>query len=62
MASLNLPASIEDLSGQKVPQSVLDKARQLQDLQGVAGLERLMQDLPELLARNRDILDEVNGR
>ena len=62
MASLNLPAAIEDLSGQKVPQSVLDKARQLQDLQGVAGLERLMQDLPELLARNRDILDEVNGR
>ncbi|XP_041371730.1 programmed cell death 6-interacting protein-like isoform X2 [Gigantopelta aegis] len=58
MASLNLPASIEDLSGQKVPQSVLDKATQLQELQGITYLEKLMQDLPQLLARNQEILDE----
>ncbi|XP_025081539.1 programmed cell death 6-interacting protein-like isoform X2 [Pomacea canaliculata] len=58
LASLNLPAALEDLSGAKVPQSVLDKAKQMQDLGGVALIESLITALPDLLTRNREILDE----
>jgi len=59
LASLNLPAALEDAGGDQVPQSVLDKAQQIRDMGGVQYLERLMSDLPELLTRNREILDEV---
>lgn len=59
LSSLNLPAALEDLSGAKVPQSVLDKAKQMQDLGGVALIESLITALPDLLTRNREILDEV---
>ncbi|KAK3106570.1 hypothetical protein FSP39_022711 [Pinctada imbricata] len=58
LASLNLPAALEDLSGSKVPQSVLDKAKQVQDMGGLQYIDRLMNELPELLTRNREILDE----
>ncbi|XP_076437173.1 programmed cell death 6-interacting protein-like isoform X2 [Babylonia areolata] len=58
LASLNLPAALEDLSGSKVPQSVTDKARQIQELGGVAMIDSLISGLPELLTRNREILDE----
>lgn len=59
MASLNLPAALEDLSGAKVPQSVIDKAKQVQESGGIQLIESLMNNLPELLTRNREILDEV---
>ena len=59
LASLNLPAALEDVSGSnKVPQSVLDKARQVQEQGGMQQLDKLINDLPELLSRNREILDE----
>ncbi|KAK0059367.1 programmed cell death 6-interacting protein [Biomphalaria pfeifferi] len=58
LASLNLPAALEDLSGERVPQSVLEKAQQIQELGGLTKLDKLMSDLPELLTRNREILDE----
>ena len=61
LASLNLPAALEDLSGAKVPQSVTDKAKQIQDLGGVARIDSLIAGLPDLLTRNREILDEVGG-
>ena len=60
LASLNLPAALEDVGGDKVPQSVLDKAQQIKDMGGAQYLERLMTDMPELLTRNREILDEVS--
>ncbi len=60
LASLNLPAAIEDLSGSKVPQSVLEKAAKVRDMGGIAYLSRLMTDLPESLTRNKEILDEVS--
>ena len=60
LASLNLPAAIEDLSGTKVPTSVLEKAAKLRDMGGITLLGRLMTDLPELLQRNKEILDEVS--
>jgi len=58
LASLNLPAAIED-SGSKVPQSLLEKAGKVREMGGISHLNRLMSDLPELLTRNREILDEV---
>ncbi|KAK7480996.1 hypothetical protein BaRGS_00027811 [Batillaria attramentaria] len=58
LSSLNLPAALEDLSGAKVPQSVLDKAKQVQEAGGVAVIDSYISGLPELLTRNREILDE----
>ena len=59
LSSLNLPAALEDQSGQKVPQSVLDKAQQVQQLGGMAHIDSLIDGLPDLLLRNRETLDEV---
>ena len=61
LASLNLPAAIEDLSGERLPQSLKDKAAQIRDVGGISGLNHLMTELPDLLRRNREILDEVSG-
>ncbi|XP_053408218.1 programmed cell death 6-interacting protein-like isoform X3 [Mercenaria mercenaria] len=58
LASLNLPAALEDVGGDKVPQSLLDKGQQIKDMGGLQYLDRLTADLPELLVRNREILDE----
>lgn len=60
LASLNLPAAIEDLSGASFPTSLLEKAQQLKRDGGVESLNKMMQDLPELLGRNREILNEVS--
>lgn len=59
MASLNLPAALEDTSGNSLPQSLVDKASSVRDNGGIRELERLIQELPDLLQRNKDILDEV---
>ena len=59
LASLNLPASIEDLSGNTVPPSVLEKAQQLKDKGGLSSIDTMMQNLPDLLQRNREVIDEV---
>lgn len=59
LASLNLPAALEDLSGEAVPQSILEKSRALVQQGGLQSIEQLIKDLPELLTRNREILDEV---
>ncbi|XP_062342761.1 programmed cell death 6-interacting protein isoform X2 [Osmerus eperlanus] len=58
LASLNLPAALEDLSGDSVPQSILEKARAIVQQGGLQSIEQLIRDLPELLTRNREILDE----
>ncbi|KAI5621539.1 programmed cell death 6-interacting protein isoform X1, partial [Silurus asotus] len=58
LASLNLPAAIEDLSGDSVPQSILEKSRAVIQQGGLNSIEQLIKDLPELLQRNREILDE----
>lgn len=59
LASLNLPAAIEDLSGTELPQSLLEKAATVRIAGGIKALETAMNDLPDLLQRNKDILDEV---
>uniref|UniRef100_A0A8C9WY37 Programmed cell death 6-interacting protein n=1 Tax=Sander lucioperca TaxID=283035 RepID=A0A8C9WY37_SANLU len=58
LASLNLPAALEDLSGDSIPQSIAEKARAIVQLGGLQSIEQLIKDLPELLTRNREILDE----
>lgn len=59
LASLNLPAALEDLSGDSIPQSIAEKARSIVQQGGLQSIEQLIRDLPELLTRNREILDEV---
>ena len=46
--------------GNKVPKSLLEKAGKLRDEGGSAVINKLMGDLPELLNRNREILDVVS--
>ncbi|XP_062384801.1 programmed cell death 6-interacting protein isoform X2 [Sardina pilchardus] len=58
LASLNLPAALEDLSGDSVPQSILEKSRAVMAQGGLQSVEMLIKELPELLTRNREILDE----
>ncbi|XP_063230755.1 programmed cell death 6-interacting protein [Bacillus rossius redtenbacheri] len=59
LASLNLPAALEDTAGDALPPSLLDKAAVVQSLGGIQQLETLIRELPELLQRNKDILDEA---
>lgn len=58
---MNLPAAIEDLSGEQVPKSVLDKAASVREKGGLGAIDHQLQDLPDLLNRNREILDEVSS-
>ncbi|KAL4229283.1 Rhophilin [Mactra antiquata] len=58
LASLNLPAALEDVGGDRVPQSLLDKGQQIKDMGGASYIQKLMAELPELLTRNKEILDE----
>lgn len=59
LASLNLPAAIEDTSGTEIPQSLLDKAARVRESGGIKALEASMKELPDLLQRNKELLDEV---
>ncbi|XP_004377392.1 programmed cell death 6-interacting protein isoform X2 [Trichechus manatus latirostris] len=58
LASLNLPAAIEDVSGDTVPQSILTKSTSVVEQGGIQTVDQLIRELPELLQRNREILDE----
>uniref|UniRef100_A0A8C0CHF8 BRO1 domain-containing protein n=1 Tax=Balaenoptera musculus TaxID=9771 RepID=A0A8C0CHF8_BALMU len=58
LASLNLPAAIEDISGDTVPQSILTKSTSVIEKGGIQTVYQLIKELPELLQRNREILDE----
>lgn len=60
LASLNLPACIETgASGGELPESIRARAAAVRGAGGLPELARLMAELPELLQRNKDILDEV---
>ncbi|KAL7291060.1 hypothetical protein TKK_0015193 [Trichogramma kaykai] len=59
LASLNLPAAIEDVSGTEIPQSVKEKAVAIRNAGGIEFLEKMMNELPDLLQRNDDILNEA---
>ena len=57
--SLNLPAAIEDLAGDRIPASLQEKAAKVRRMGGIEHLTALTNDLPALLQRNKEILDEV---
>ncbi len=59
LASKNLPAAIEDTSGNELPESIREKAESLQTQGGLASLEEKFYGLPELLTRNKEVLTEV---
>ena len=42
-----------------MPQSVLEKAQQLKDKGGLSSIDNMMQNLPDLLQRNQEVIDEV---
>lgn len=58
LASLNLPAAIEVTEGSDLPQSLVEKANAVRNGGGITALQTLINELPEALNRNRDILNE----
>ena len=62
LSSLNLPAAIEDTSGNEVPPSLLEKAAALRESGGISTIQKLFHDLPELQQRNKEILEEVSRK
>jgi len=59
LASVNLPAAIEDSGGRQIPPSVIEKANEIKRQGGINSLDKMINDLPESLTRNKEILDEV---
>ncbi|KAI1289744.1 Programmed cell death 6-interacting protein [Halotydeus destructor] len=60
LASLNLPAAIEDITGVQLPPSLREKAEAIKAKGGAQRIEKLISDLPDLLTRNKEILDEID--
>ncbi|CAL4062254.1 unnamed protein product [Meganyctiphanes norvegica] len=58
LASLNLPAAIEDVGGEKLPPSLAEKSTAVFESGGIDAIRKMMEELPELLTRNRELLDE----
>ena len=55
-----MPAAIEDVGGlNKVPQSLLDKSQIIKDKGGISKIDSMTAELPPLLQRNREVLDEA---
>jgi hypothetical protein len=59
LASVNLPAAIEDRGGRQIPPSVNEKSNEIKRQGGINTLDKMISDLPESLTRNKEILDEV---
>lgn len=59
LASLNLPAALEESAGESLPQSLKDKARAVRQSGGIDIIKELIGNLPSLLERNKEILDEA---
>jgi programmed cell death 6-interacting protein len=60
LASVNLPAAIEDSGGRQIPASVTEKSNEIKRQGGINTLDKMINDLPESLTRNKEILDETN--
>lgn len=61
LASLNLPAAIENTCGNDLPPSLVDKGNTIREFGGLKTLQATYGELPGLLQRNKEILDEVKN-
>lgn len=60
MASLNLPAALDDAMNQEaLPESIKQKSAKVKSNGGIDKLNNLFDDLPGLLKRNQEIINEV---
>lgn len=59
LASMNLPAALEDTGDLQLPNSLKQKSDAIRSQGGMQELERKLVELPELLKRNKEILDET---
>lgn len=59
LASLNLPAAIEVTNAGALPPSLAEKAEEVRSGGGIGKVRSMVTELPELLVRNREILDET---
>ncbi|KAK7601370.1 hypothetical protein V9T40_008811 [Parthenolecanium corni] len=57
LASLNLPAALEDTNGVTVPPSLLEKSEAVRREGGVDKIDSMIRELPDLLKCNQEILD-----
>ena len=56
---MNLPAAIEDSGGRQIPASMTEKSNEVKRQGGINTLDQMINELPESLKRNKEILDEV---
>jgi programmed cell death 6-interacting protein len=60
LASLNLPAALDDACNHEtLPESIREKSSRVKAAGGIDELSRVIADLPNLLIRNKEILEEV---
>lgn len=60
LTTWNLPAAIEDVAANsKIPQSLIDKSQMIKDKGGISRIDSMMSELPSLLQRNTEILNET---
>ncbi|TMW48771.1 hypothetical protein DOY81_006149 [Sarcophaga bullata] len=60
LASLNLPAAVEITDvGSGLPPSLIEKSNEVRQKGGIESITNHLKELPELLNRNREILDET---
>lgn len=56
---MNLPAAIEDTGSNRLPASLIEKSQSVKNAGGYLGLEAKLNKIPDLLKRNREILQET---
>lgn len=61
LASLNLPAALEDVCNEEeLPESIREKSARVKGLGGVQAIQQMIGELPGLLKRNQELIDEVS--
>ncbi|CAB4058820.1 PDCD6IP [Lepeophtheirus salmonis] len=62
LASLNLPAAIEETSGDSLPSSLIEKSNAVVQAGGLDSIEGKMKEIPFLLQRNLEILNDSSRK
>lgn len=63
LAAWNLPAAIEDVGNQNnaLPPSLIEKSKMIKDKGGIQKIDQMFSELPSLLTRNTEILNEAKS-